>query len=113
MRQRSLEPRHRRQIVRGREHLRASLTEDEARASIDQSSPGQCASKMWLDECLESGVRISNPAHIGCHVEWGPQRLSLLVGHQNAQLTRDQFRAEIVRVTTEPGAGGTATLEER
>src|SRR6185503_9597155 len=113
MPRRSLEPPYRPQIVRGREHPLASLTGDEARASIDQSSPGQRALKMWLDECLESGVRIPNPAHIGCHVEWRAQGLPLLVGHQNAQLARDQLRAEIVWVAAECGATGTATLKER
>ena len=38
---------------------------------------------------------------------------ALLVSHQNAQLARDQFRAEIVWVAAERGAARTATLEER
>ena len=37
----------------------------------------------------------------------------MFVGHEHAQFPRDQFRAEIVRMTAERGTPWTATLEER
>src|SRR6185295_112817 len=113
MRLHSAEPPRGRRIVRGRERHEASLTGNGAGASIDQSSPRQRASKMWLDECLEGGVRIADPAYIRGHVEWRAERHALLVGYQNAVLTRDQLRAEIVRVAAERGPTGTMTFEER
>src|SRR6187200_2633965 len=68
---------------------------------------------MWLDERLEGGVRIADPADIRGHVEWRVERQTIFVGHEDAQLPRDQFRAQIVRVTAERGAARTATLEQR
>ena len=85
----------------------------EAGASTDQSSPGQRASEMWLDECLEMAVRISHPRDIGCDVEWRVERQTLFVGHEDAQLPRDQLCAEIVRMTAERGTASMATIEQR
>src|SRR6185295_18605994 len=113
MRLHSAEPPRGRRIVRGRERHEASLTGNGAGASIDQSTPRQRAPKMWLDECLEGGVRIADPAYIRGHVEWRAERHALLVGHQNAELTRNQLRAEIVRVAAERGPAATTTFEER
>src|SRR5215208_5659683 len=95
---RSAEPSYRRRIVRGRERREAPLTGNEAGASVEQSSPIQRVSKMWLDDCLEIAVRIPDLPYIGCDVEWCLERQTMCVGHEDAELARDQFRAQIVRM---------------
>src|SRR5256885_17186904 len=70
-------------------------------------------SNMRMDKCLERGGRVADPADIRCHIKRRVEPCALLVGTQSSERARDQFRAQIVRMTAERGPTGPLTLEQR
>src|SRR5215208_6778204 len=68
---------------------------------------------MGCDDRPERLVGKAHPTHVGRHVERRGQWTAVFDGDRYAQLARDEFGAEVVRVAAQRGTAWAVPLEER